>query len=63
MEKEAGEECLKDGLYAKESREKLLENGAISSEEEGFMKGYEESLEYKDDPELEFDKEEDHNVT
>ncbi len=29
-----------DGVYSDEDREEMLENDEISSEEEGFMRGY-----------------------
>jgi len=33
------------GFYSKEIREHLVESGALSNEEDGFMQGYEEALE------------------
>ncbi len=32
-----------EGIYAEDFRQELLEDGEISAEEEGFMKGYEEA--------------------
>ncbi len=32
------------GVYSKKSRQDLVEKGALTSGEEGFMKGYEEAL-------------------
>jgi len=37
------EEKKEDSVYDEEGREKLVEEGEMSSEEAGFMKGYEEA--------------------
>jgi len=37
------EEKEEDSVYDKEGREKLVEEGEMSPEEAGFMKGYEEA--------------------
>ena len=37
------EEKKEDSVYDEEGREKLVEEGEISPEEAGFMKGYEEA--------------------
>jgi len=41
------EEKKEDSVYDEEGREKLVEEGEMSSEEAGFMKGYEEADEEK----------------
>lgn len=43
------EENEKDTVYDEKGREELLEGGEISSEEEGFMRGYEESDDEKEE--------------
>ncbi len=37
------EQKKEDSVYDKEGREKLVEEGEMSPEEAGFMKGYEEA--------------------
>ena len=41
------EEKKEDSVYDEEGREKLVEEGEMSSEEAGFMKGYEKADEEK----------------
>ncbi|MBL7056078.1 hypothetical protein ISS07_04155 [Candidatus Woesearchaeota archaeon] len=58
MEGEQGEETEKDNdsVYDEKGREELVESGEISSEEAGFMQGYEQA----DDEEAdEVDKDDD----
>lgn len=33
-----------EGIYAEEARKRLVEDGALSNEEDGFMLGYEEEF-------------------
>lgn len=46
-------ENREENLYHEESREDSLDNDEISAEEEGFMKGYDEATEEKEDEEKE----------
>ncbi|MBW2976184.1 hypothetical protein KY347_01925 [Candidatus Woesearchaeota archaeon] len=48
-EHEEGKE--KETVYDEEGREELVEGGEISPEEAGFMKGYEEADEEKEEKE------------
>ena len=41
------EEKKEDSVYDEEGREKLVEEGEMSPEEAGFMKGYEEAIKEK----------------
>ena len=44
------EESTEDeSVYEEQSREELVDAGSISSEEDAFMKGYEEDSENKED--------------
>lgn len=38
------EETEEGDIYKKEKREEMIDNDEIDSEEEGFMKGYEEDV-------------------
>ena len=38
------EKSREEGFYSKVTRQSLVEEGALSSEEEGFMNGYEEAF-------------------
>lgn len=57
MEDEYYEEESQD-VDLDESPEELLEDGEISAEEEGFMKGYEEDAQNPDEDEDETEEEE-----
>jgi hypothetical protein len=53
-EKLVGDSPKEESFYSKSKREKLVEEGALNSEEDGFMQGYEEdSYEFDDE---EYDK-------
>ena len=41
-----------DTIYSKKKREILVDEGALSYEEEGFMKGYQEELDFTEEDEL-----------
>ena len=59
------EEKEEDSVYDKEGREKLVEEGEMSPEEAGFMKGYEEADKEKKDkakPKSKEEQEEDEKV-
>ncbi|MAE42821.1 hypothetical protein CMO93_03545 [Candidatus Woesearchaeota archaeon] len=56
-EEENQEEKDKESVYDEEGREKLVEDGEMSPEEAGFMKGYDEADEEKEEKEK--DEEED----
>lgn len=48
------EEEEEDWVYSKKARERLLEEEALTSEEDGFMEGYEADLETEqEEPEAE----------
>lgn len=57
-EEENKEEKEKESVYDEEGREELVEDGEISPEEAGFMKGYDEADEEKKEEEEEEEKEE-----
>jgi len=52
------EEKKEDSVYDEEGREKLVEEGEMSPEEAGFMKGYEEADKEKKEKKKEPTKEE-----
>ena len=49
----------KEDIYSKETRERLLDDGAINNEEDGFMEGYGKE-EFIDDHETDEDEEGEH---
>ncbi len=50
-------------FYSKKAREKLIEKGALSNEEEGFMRGYEEYDELAEEQDSEnFDWDDDPDI-
>ena len=57
-DKEEKEEKEEETVYDEEGREELVEGGEISSEEAGFMKGYEDADEGKEEKEEEEEDEE-----
>jgi len=56
-DKEEGDK--EEEVYDEEGREELVEGGEISSEEAGFMKGYEDADEKDEKEEKEKEKKED----
>jgi len=53
-EKYTDEESLDDNsIYDEEGREDLVEDDEMSAEEEGFMRGYEDSTEREDEVDVE----------
>ena len=52
-EEEQKEEKEEDSVYDEKGREELVEDGEISPEEAGFMKGYDEADEEKEESEEE----------
>lgn len=52
------EEKEKESVYDEEGREELVEDGEMSPEEAGFMKGYEDADEEKEEKKEEDEEEE-----
>ncbi len=53
------EELGEDNIYEEDGREDLVADDAMSAEEEGFMKGYEEADEKVDEVDAEPEEKED----
>jgi len=58
MDPEFDPQTQEENVYSEEGREKYVEGDEISSEEEAFMKGYDEADEMDDDKDKDKDDDE-----